>query len=289
MAWSIFTDGGGKAVAVGWADQLLKLIGAPRSAGNVQFVYDWEVSEGGGGRFNPLNQGPVPGQPNLTTTGQQFGGGAADFASWQAGLTGAAAFLAMPAYQGIRAALRKDDPTAARAALIASPWAASHYNGGASFSNAPVPGGTPVLPPVGPGGAGGISTTSAVANPATCAVKVPTLSTGKVLGIGLSTGPGSCLLGKSEARSLIGAGVLIAGTALGLAGIIVLAAYGFGNTRAGSAAVGAVAGTAGAFTGGGAIAARAVSAGQARGQARRERRVARRVPAAAPRAPAPSP
>src|SRR5271166_362077 len=95
MAWSIFTDGGGSGAAVTWAQDLLTAIGAPLSAGNVQFVYDWEESEGGGGKYNPLNQGDVSGQPNLTSTGSQYGGGAADFVSWQAGITGAAAYLNM--------------------------------------------------------------------------------------------------------------------------------------------------------------------------------------------------
>src|SRR5262245_10008700 len=136
MAWSIFTQGGGQGAALTWARDLLKTIGAPESAGNQQFVYDWEVSEGGGGKFNPLNQGPVPGHPELTTTGSQFGGGAADFASWQAGLTGAADYLAMPNFSAVADALRSNNPAAARTALIASPWAASHYGYGSGFSNA---------------------------------------------------------------------------------------------------------------------------------------------------------
>jgi hypothetical protein len=149
MAWSIFTDGGGDRVAVGWADQLLKQIGAPVTPGNTQFVYDWEVSEGGGGKYNPLNQGPVPGHPELTSTGQQYGGGAADFVSWQAGLTGAQDYLQMGNYSGVLSGLRNNDPVAARTALIASPWAASHYGNGSSFSNKSVPGGSPILPPAG--------------------------------------------------------------------------------------------------------------------------------------------
>ncbi len=155
MPWSIFTQGGGQGAALTWARDLLRKIGAPLSTGNQQFVYDWETSEGGGGRFNPLNQGPVPGHPELTTTGSQFGGGAADYASWAAGLTGAADYLAMGNSTAIADNLRAGRPQAARAALIASPWAASHYGGGSGFSDAPLPGRATALPPAGDAGGGG--------------------------------------------------------------------------------------------------------------------------------------
>src|SRR6266498_3794003 len=117
MAWSIFTQGGGKGAAVTWANDLLDAIGAPKSPGNVQVIYDWEVSEGGGGKYNPLNQGPVPGHPELTTTGSQYGGGASDYASWQAGLQGAADYLRMPNFAGIADNLRAGRAQEARTAL----------------------------------------------------------------------------------------------------------------------------------------------------------------------------
>ena len=150
--WSIFTNGGGDIVAKAWAVELLKAIRAPLTPGNIAFVYNWQKSEGGGGQFNPLNNGPVPGQPQLSNTGQQYGGGAAGFNSWQAGLKGSAAYLNMPSFAGIRDALRANDPVSARSRLIASPWAASHYGGGSGFANDQVPGGNiPGLPPIGPG------------------------------------------------------------------------------------------------------------------------------------------
>src|ERR1700692_9133 len=98
MAWSIFSDGGGKPAASAWGNTLLKQMGLPATPANQQFLYQWQVAEGGGGKNNPLNQGPVPGQPGLTTTGSQYGGGAADYASIAAGLQGAADYLKMPAY-----------------------------------------------------------------------------------------------------------------------------------------------------------------------------------------------
>lgn len=148
MAWSIFKEGGGKGVAVTWSNDLLDAIGAPKTPGNVQVIYDWEVSEGGGGKYNPLNQGPVPGHPELTTTGSQYGGGAADYASWQAGLQGAADYLNMSNFRAIKNALVSGNSSAARNAIISSPWAASHYGHGSAFSTEPTPGNAQALPGV---------------------------------------------------------------------------------------------------------------------------------------------
>lgn len=138
MAWSIFSNGGGNGAAVTWAKDFLTALGAPVTSGNMQFVYDWELAEGGGGKYNPLNQGPVPGHSELTTTGSQYGGGAADYASYNAGIQGAVDYVNMPNYTAVKAALMNNDPAAARSALIQSPWAASHYGNGSSFPNTPI-------------------------------------------------------------------------------------------------------------------------------------------------------
>jgi hypothetical protein len=149
MPWSIFREGGGQGAARTWAQDLLHAVGAPDTPQTEQFIYDWEVSEGGGGKYNPLNQGPVPGHPELTTTGSQYGGGAADYANWQAGIQGSVDYLNMSNYTAVKQALMAGNGPAARSALIASPWAASHYGGGSAFSNAPLPGQATALPPVG--------------------------------------------------------------------------------------------------------------------------------------------
>lgn len=146
MAWSIFKEGGGQGAAQSWATSLLQAIGAPQTQQNIQVVYDWEVSEGAGGKYNPLNQGPVPGHPELTTTGSQYGGGAADYASWQAGLQGAVDYLNMQNFASIKKALVAGNAEAARAAIIASPWAGSHYGNGASFATTALPGQSTALP-----------------------------------------------------------------------------------------------------------------------------------------------
>lgn len=211
MAWSIFKEGGGPEVAVGWAHQLLQKLGAPDTPGNVEFIYQWEKAEGGGGKYNPLNQGPVAGKPWLTTTGEQYGGGAADFASWDAGLQGAYDFLHYNYYKGVLAGLMSNNPTAARSALWASPWAASHYGYGKNWPFVSIPGGTPVLPVGGGVGTGGIDTTNAidVAAMDTCAWKI----NGPI-------GFDYCVISKKQLRALAGIG-------LGLTGLILLN-FGFG-------------------------------------------------------------
>lgn len=219
MSWSIFTQGGGDQVAVGWAHQLLKLIGAPESAGNVQFIYQWEKAEGAGGKYNPLNQGPVSGHPELTTTGSQYGGGAADFASWDAGLKGASIFLSYPQYSKVLSNLKSDNPAAAREALWASPWAASHYGYGSHWPNVAIPGGTMVLP--GTLDLAGIGVQQA-SNPSNC---VWFLNFGSVFS--------GCLLSKPQARSVIGTLLLGVGGVVFIAGILVIVAFAlpgqFGN------------------------------------------------------------
>jgi hypothetical protein len=140
MAWSIFTQGGGDGAALTWAQDLLQALGAPVTEGNEQFIYDWEQSEGGGGQYNPLNQGVDPNNPSLTDSGNQYGGGAANYVSYAAGIQGAVDYLNMPNYAGVKSALMANNPTSAEAALIQSPWAASHYGYGSAFSNAPLPG-----------------------------------------------------------------------------------------------------------------------------------------------------
>lgn len=241
MAWSIFTDGGGNQVAVGWAKQLLAMLGAPDTPGNEEFIYQWEKSEGGGGKYNPLNQGPVAGKPYLTTTGEQFGGGAADFASWQAGLQGAYDYLHYNYYKGVLAGLMNNDPVAARSALWASPWASSHYGFGSNWAFVGLPGGTPVLPttvPQGEGratGQGGSDATLTAANaPDTCAwnLGAPSISSPDHIGpIPLPNvqigGASFCLVSKTQVRAFLG-GVYMAGALFaGAVGLVLLGAFAF--------------------------------------------------------------
>lgn len=245
MAWSIFTDGGGDSVAVGWAKQLLQMIGAPVTPENTEFVYQWEKSEGGGGKFNPLNQGVVYGHPELTTTGEQYGGGAADYASWQAGLTGAADYLNTSGpdnYPAIRDALRANNPQGARQALFRSGWAASHYGYGSSWANVPLPGNANTITPLDPGSAGGTSAAPA-ANPCpswlTGAMKTKCEQAYKdsLSGAGASDTClwnvfGQCVFSKTNVRALVGAALVGAGGVVTLVGAVVVMRYGLEKTNA---------------------------------------------------------
>lgn len=228
MAWSIFQQGGGDQVAVGWAQQFLTALGAPVTPGNVQFVYDWEKSEGGGGKYNPLNTGPVSQHPEWTTTGEQYGGGAADYTSWDTGIMGPVYYLEhyqQDTYSKILQALRNNDPVGARAALWASPWAASHYGYGTNWSNAAVPGGQPVLPASGGTGDGSSpSTVDTVANDETCAWKVKSI-------VGTS-----CIVSKAQVRAILGGLLISAGVVVGLVGAVLLVSYGLRESSAGKMA-----------------------------------------------------
>lgn len=244
MAWSIFQQGGGDNVAVAWAQQLLTKLGVPVTPGNTEFIYQWEKSEGGGGKYNPLNTGSVYGHPELTTTGSQYGGGANDFASWDAGLTGSAINIETPGpdnYPAIVSALRNNDPAGARQALWQSGWAASHYGYGANWSNAALPGSNGnVIPPTffsgGPTGTSvskGIDCTLFTGHMRDACIAAnksagqdehgnplpggaPTGSNG-VFSIG-----GITILTKTNARAVIGAGLLLIGGLIVTVGVLAL-------------------------------------------------------------------
>lgn len=243
MAWSIFREGGGDSVAVAWAKQLLQRINAPQTPGNIEFIYQWEKSEGGGGKFNPLNQGVVYGHPELTTTGSQYGGGAADYASWDAGLTGAADYLNTPGpdnYPAIRDALRNNNPVAARTALWNSGWAASHYGYGANWSNAALPGNVAPINPTMFGAAGSTTTatnasdTTSAAADDTCAFgfNVPGLKIPIPLWNPTIGGGSACLLSKTTVRAMLGGIVLTLGAGVTLIGLVQLLKYGVDKSGA---------------------------------------------------------
>lgn len=257
MAWSIFQQGGGDNVAVAWAQQLLTKLGVPVTPGNTEFIYQWEKSEGGGGAYNPLNTGGVYGHPELTTTGSQYGGGANDFASWDAGLVGSAINIQTPGpdnYPAIVTALRNNDPASARQALWNSGWAASHYGYGSNWSNATLPGNTSnVIPPSFFNASTGGSGSTATGHGVDCGpLKIPSLgadnkiydtcvAANKRAGYDASGNPipggstqgstsnsdalsiaGITILSKSQARAVVGAGIFLIGGAIMTVGVLAL-------------------------------------------------------------------
>jgi hypothetical protein len=114
----------------GWAKALLAAGSLPVTSCNFNAVTEWERREGGGfgnqASFNPLNVNPGPGAgwPGYSATG------AWAFPDAATGLRYTVKVLDQSNFAGIRAALAAgNNAQAVCDAIMASPWAASHYNG----------------------------------------------------------------------------------------------------------------------------------------------------------------
>lgn len=113
----------------GWAKALLAADSLPVTACNFAAVTEWERREGGGfgnqAAYNPLNVNPGPGAgwPGHAAIG------AWAFPDAATGLRYTVATLNNGYYNGVLAALRAgDNAQAVCNAIMASPWAASHYD-----------------------------------------------------------------------------------------------------------------------------------------------------------------
>jgi CubicO group peptidase (beta-lactamase class C family) len=129
---STVLDGGSHNLGTrrGWARAFLAAIPEPVTHCNVHAVVAWEHAEGGGfgnqAENNPLNVNPGPGAgwPGYSATG------AWAFPDPQTGLDYTVQTVRLGYYDGIRAALAAgNDPQGVCDAIMASPWAGSHYNG----------------------------------------------------------------------------------------------------------------------------------------------------------------
>lgn len=114
----------------GWAKALLAAEADPQTSCDLSAINAWEHREGGGfgnqAVYNPLNVNPGPGAgwPGHPAIG------AWAFPDAQTGLRYTVATLNNGDYAGILAALRAGDNTQAVCdAIMASPWAASRYDG----------------------------------------------------------------------------------------------------------------------------------------------------------------
>jgi hypothetical protein len=114
----------------GFARALLAADSLPRTSCNLSAVLEWERREGGGfgnqAEFNPLNVNPGPGAgwPGYNAYGAWAFPNAAD------GLLYTVRTLNNGDYGGILSALRAGNSAQAVCnAIMASPWAASHYDG----------------------------------------------------------------------------------------------------------------------------------------------------------------
>jgi murein DD-endopeptidase MepM/ murein hydrolase activator NlpD len=114
-------------------DLLAGLGNGKPSLATIAFVVEWTIAEDGGdgalARNNPLNT-TICGYNNVGAINGDGACGVSGYASYQDGLDATVATLAQANFAPLTAALQQNDPQAARAALIASPWAESHYDGG---------------------------------------------------------------------------------------------------------------------------------------------------------------
>ncbi|AYG03356.1 hypothetical protein [Gryllotalpicola protaetiae] len=138
---STFTSpGGSPALTVGgvtnadWAALVLQDAGLPVTQNNVTVILQWMDSENSPKtwylRNNPLNNG----------LGSGGGGGFGSYANLRIAASYVAQQLDRSLFAGIHAALAADSaPGVTEQAIVASPWASSHYGGGARFHAVNVP------------------------------------------------------------------------------------------------------------------------------------------------------
>ena len=112
----------------GWARAFLAATGEPVTRCNRRVVVQWELREGGGfgnqAENNPLNVNPGPGAgwPGYSATG------AWAFPDPQTGLDYTVATIRNGNYGPVLDALSNgNDPQGVADAIVASPWAGSHY------------------------------------------------------------------------------------------------------------------------------------------------------------------
>jgi hypothetical protein len=117
-----------------WAVDILAGVGnAQPTAGIVGFVVAWSCAEDSGrgalARHNALNTT----QSGFNETHAINGDGVRGYASYDDGLAATLQTLSYGYYTEIVAGLQTNDPARALTGLLASPWAASQYGGGASW------------------------------------------------------------------------------------------------------------------------------------------------------------
>lgn len=99
----------------------------------VDFIVGWTKAEDGSDdaymRNNPLNTTQIGFNETHTINGD----GVKGYATYEDGLDATVQTLSYGNYTGIVYALQNNDPEGALSALVASPWAGSHYGGGFSY------------------------------------------------------------------------------------------------------------------------------------------------------------
>lgn len=124
-------------------DLLAALGNTQPTADTVAFVVEWTLAEDSGNgalaRNNPLNTTQSSGAANMIINSD----GVKGYATYQDGLDATVTTITNGLYNPLVYALQTNDAAGALQALIASPWAASHYGGGAGWPRVDVPSAEP--------------------------------------------------------------------------------------------------------------------------------------------------
>ena len=225
-----------------WAKSLLQRLGASQSPTTINAVVAWEAAEGGAGpqfgvrnnvtTYNPLNvtltygskgYGQTPGSSAFYSGATPTPGNTppvAAFKSWTQGLTVTAARLQQPFAAGVLKALKAGTNTAGlSSAVVASGWGTPSFAGGAATNATASTTGVIRKTTQGAG------TTSPGTALKKCVISFP--------GFLFFSGP--CILTQGGVKALKGATALVAGSLIGITGVLILAATGLGSTGAAGA------------------------------------------------------
>lgn len=117
-----------------WARDVLAGLGNVQpSAATVTFMVEWSLAEDAGDGAMARNNLWNTTQPGFHDLGCMNEDCVRTYATYQDGVAATLQTLSYGYYAEVVAGLQTNDPARAKAGLIASPWAASHYNGGVGW------------------------------------------------------------------------------------------------------------------------------------------------------------
>ncbi|MDA8311015.1 MAG: hypothetical protein M0Z46_10475 [Actinomycetota bacterium] len=199
-----------------WAALVLRMAGLPPTKLNVEKIVRWMANEEPPktwyNRNNPLNVG----------TGTHPNGTGSFRSLWTAAHYTAKA-LEGSNYAAVRSNLAHTGSlTQFSAAVVASPWASSHYGGTPQkIARTPIP--TPrTVKGFGTGREGTAGGVVPTGTTPTCVIQFP----------GVAGAGAFCILNKSQAHRIAGGLLVVAGGLVMLVGVGMLAAFGFGSSAA---------------------------------------------------------
>lgn len=155
----------------GWAQAVLKSLGAPASANNLRLLNAWQRAEGGGARFNPLNTTqPAPGASNFNSIGVK------NYLSANQGTSATSRTLLNGRYDAVVAGLRQNAAPAQIARAVGdSPWGTSGSLILDVLGSPGGGGGSPVAPPAVSTGPPSTPSFAAPSAPKPASLKLPSL------------------------------------------------------------------------------------------------------------------